>query len=181
MLYSLSLKISPFDFAISTSKYRHLLNLFTRESIAFPLLMYDLVILPTRSPSISTVKSVSLRSNLLIAPIILSSLLFTSTDPRTADDKLPYIPPAELYAKSTSGTAACAILRDSFSIRPTLSRNPTSRPSPVSLPISIRTREGDLTFNDFLIVLDTLFAMPLAVAITPPRREFNPDCRPAIA
>src|SRR5699024_11276289 len=110
-----------------------------------------------------------------------SSLLFTSTDPRTADDKLPYTPPDESYAKSTSGTAALAIRSDSRSIRPILLRKPTSKPFPVHSPTSIKTREGDLTFNDFLIVLDTLFAMPLAVAITPPRREFNPDCRPAIA
>src|SRR5690625_901859 len=58
---------------------------------------------------------------------------------------------------------------------------PTDSPSVINCPISINTREGDCTLNALLIVLDTLFAIDLAVALTRPAPARKPLFKPAIA
>src|SRR5699024_2377297 len=85
-------------------------------------------------------------------------------------------PPTPSTANSglNESVIPCANLLDDFIAFLAFSLIPSESPSTIKLPISIITRDGDLTFKALRIVDDTLLAIPLAVDITLPRREFIP-------
>src|SRR5690625_422131 len=81
----------------------------------------------------------------------------------------------------TSGIADSASMSAALSTRYAYSSIPSANPTDLPLPLSMATRDGDLSLNAVRIVDATLLAMRLAVAYALPEPAFNPFLRPAIA